>query len=87
MASYWLAGNHKHQPAAKHFVLIIITAHSRRLSESRLFKATHHEEQMLRPLHVFQELVSHAFVQVGSLNQARKVGNRNLAKENTFIIL
>lgn len=43
--------------------------------------ATHNKQQLLGPLYVFQELVSHAFVQVSSLNQAREICNRNLPNQ------
>lgn len=43
--------------------------------------ATHNKQQLLGPLNVFQELVSHAFVRVSSLNQAREIGNRNLPNQ------
>lgn len=45
-----------------------------------LTATTHHKQQLLGPLHVFQELVAHAFVYVSALNQAWEVGDRNLPK-------
>lgn len=43
--------------------------------------ATHNKQQLLGPLYMFQELVSHAFVQVSSLNQAREIRYRNLPNQ------
>lgn len=51
-----------------------------KLSSLLVVTATHNKEQMLCPLHVLQKLVSHAFVQVSSLNQTREIRNRNLPK-------
>lgn len=82
--SYSLTGNHKRQPAAKHLNFIIITVHLNiqhmKLSSLLVVTATHNKEQMLCPLHVLKKLVSHAFVQVSSLNQTREIRNRNLPK-------
>lgn len=70
MVFYSPTGNHKHLPAARNIKL----HHHRQLSSSYsahicssayvlcVTATTHHKQQLLGPLHMFQELVAHAFV-------------------------